>query len=151
MMDIKMLGILGLLTPGSGFFKIPSPGYIFRSAQLFSVPVPAHRRVQNLFTLWCQHSIDTVTSAVFSGLICVNYHVCNHRESNYILKQVQSDFQLSRREIFLSRLGLKGKGPTWFSGKMSWGPAELLRTHHSRQLGEKEKHQLKSQVWDGDY
>lgn len=93
----------------------------------------------------------TVTSAVFPGLICVNYHVCNHRVSDYFLKQVESGFWLSQRETFLSRLGLKGKGPTWFSGKMSRGPAELLSTHHSHQLREKEKHQLRSQVWDGDY
>lgn len=60
-----------------------------------SVPAPAHKRMKNIFTLWCQHSIGTVTSAAFPGLICANYHVCNHRESDYFLKQVESGSWLS--------------------------------------------------------
>lgn len=60
-----------------------------------SVPAAAHKRIKNIFTLWCQCSISTVTSAAFPGLICANYHVCNHRESDYFLKQVESGSWLS--------------------------------------------------------
>lgn len=58
----------------------------------FSMPIPIPRKEQNLFTLWCHCSIDRITPAGFSGLICVNYHVCNHRKSDYFLKQVESSF-----------------------------------------------------------
>lgn len=119
-------------------FKISGLGYIFWSAQHFSVPLPAHRRVQNFFILLCQHNIDTVISAVSSGLIYVNCLVCTHRESDYFLRQVKSVFWLSWREMFLSRPGLEASGLTWFSGKMSWGPGELLSVHHSHQLRERE-------------
>lgn len=64
---------------------------------------------------------------------------------------MESGFWLPWRETFLCRLGPKGERPTSFSRNMNWGPAELLSVHHSHQLGERERRQLRSQVWDGDY
>lgn len=94
MTDVKILGVLGLLTQGSGFFK---------SSALATISDP-HNSLLCLFLLTggCRtssprgvHVVLIVTSVAFLGLICVNYLVCNHRESDYFLKQVESVFWLS--------------------------------------------------------
>lgn len=68
------------------------------------MPAPARKRMQHVLTLWCQPHVGTVTSAAFPGLIYVNYHVCNHRESDYFLKQEKSGSWMIGRKNVLSGL-----------------------------------------------
>lgn len=111
------------------------------------MPAPARKRMQHVLTLWCQPHVGTVTSAAFPGLIYVNYHVCNHRESDYFLKQEKSGSWMIGRKNVLSGLRLEGRRPICFSSKRSWGPAELVKVYNSCQLAEEEKHHLQSQLW----